>query len=141
MTKYLLSVVCHLLSVVCRLSKIHGRGVVIAVPLRRVGVARVGLLTGASVPVMGNVSDTSGVGVGEGSSRVGMGAWVGVGSKVPAGGLMNVGGGCVGVRSPVVRVMTVGVGGRGIKLGRIKRLNVPMQYITNEPITAIARQP
>ena len=53
------------------------------------------------------VSSTVGVWV---NSRVGIGAWVGVASRVPPGRLMNVGGGFVGVESNAVRVMTVGVG-------------------------------
>lgn len=107
----------------------------------RVGVPRVALATGVSVLVSESVSVSSGVGVSEGVSRVGMGAWVGVEGNTPPGKLINVGGGLVGVRSRIVRVMTVGVGARGIKVGRSKILNVPMQYITNEPITAITKQP
>jgi hypothetical protein len=87
----------------------HGRGVFVTVPVvRRVGV-RVALPLGMRVPVMGKVLVSSTVGVWV-NSRVGIGACVGVGSRVPPGKLMNVGGGFVAVGSNAVRVMTVGVG-------------------------------
>ncbi len=104
------------------------------------GNVRVALPPGKSVPVIGKVFVSSTVGVCDGS-RVGIGACVGVGGKVPPGKLMNVGGGLVGVPSNTVRVITVGVGARGTKLWRTKMLNVPAQYIVNAPSTMIARQP
>jgi hypothetical protein len=89
----------------------HGRGVFVAVPVvRRVGV-RVALPVGKRVPVMGKVLVSSTVGVWV-NSRVGIGAWVGVASRVPPGKLMNVGGGFVGVESNTVRVTAVGVDAR-----------------------------
>ena len=128
----------------------QGRGVFVIVPvIRRVevhvavvggtGVPRVALPEGI-VPVIASVLLKSTVGVSVGSSRVGIGAWVGVGSRVPPGKLMNVGG-LVGVESSAGRVMIVGVGARSPRFGRIKMLNVPAQYITSAPITTIARQP
>lgn len=114
--------------------------------MRRVGVRvavaepRVTMPGGVRVPVIGRVFVSSTVGVCVGS-RVGIGACVGVGSKVPPGKLMNVGGGLVAVDSNAARVMTVGVEARCPRLGRIKMLTVPAQYITIAPITAMARQP
>ena len=85
--------------------------VFVTVPVvRRVGV-RVALLIGRTVPVMGRVLVSSTVGVWV-NSRVGIGAWVGVASRVPPGKLINVGGGFVGVESNTVSVMAVGVGAR-----------------------------
>jgi hypothetical protein len=122
--------------------------VYVAVPfIRRVGVRvaggvpRVALPGGMSVPVMLTVLVKSRVGVSVGNSRVGIGAWVGVATRVPPGKLMNVGGGLVEVGSNAGRVTIVGVGARWLKFGRTRMLNVPAQYITIAPITTIARQP
>jgi hypothetical protein len=107
--------------------------------VRRVGV-RVALTDGKTVPGIGRVPVSSIVGVGDGS-REGIGAWVGVGSKVPPGRLRNVGGGFVAVGSNAVRVMTVGVGARGARFWRTRMLNVPPQYMANALRTIMARQP
>jgi hypothetical protein len=108
-----------------------------------VGVPRVTLVGVKSVPVIGTVANVSrvGVGVAVGGSRVGMGACVGVASKVPGGNGMIVGGGRVGVTPKIGGVIGVGVGARGTKLERTKMLTVPAQYITSEPMTAMAKQP
>lgn len=106
-----------------------------------VGVTRV--TVGASGVPAGNVPNASlvGVSVGEGGSRVGMGAWVGVASSVPGGNGRMVGGGFVTVAPIKVGMMGVGVAARGIRLGRARILTVPAQYITSAPMTAMKRQP
>lgn len=109
----------------------------------RVGGTRVAVVGASNVLVMGAVPNASTVGVrvGVGGSRVGIGAWVGVASNVPGGRGMMVGGGKVGVKPKSAGVTSVGVDARGTKLERTRMLTVPRQYITSEPITAIARQP
>lgn len=91
-----------------------------------------------SVLVMDGVPHAS---VGVGSSRVGIGACVGVASNLPGGKGMMVGGGRVGVNPKNAGVTSVGVGGRGTRLERTRMLTVPAQYITSEAMTAMARQP
>jgi len=115
----------------------------VAVPAR--GGVRVAVDAPRVTVVGANVGETPnasvGVGVAVGSSRVGIGACVGVASKVPGGTKMSVGGGCVGEAPQLNGVIGVGVGARCTRLGRINRLNVPAQYITTEVMRAIARQP
>lgn len=110
-----------------------------AVMIRRVEV----MVSVARVPVIvtlgaGLVRSTVGVKVG--SSRVGMGAWVGVGASVPRVGTISVTGARVAVAVWVGLANKVAVGGR-CNDGRTIKLKVPAQYSTPNVITITARQP
>ncbi len=106
---------------------------------RRAGAVR-GVPVGVGVAVgAGFVRSTVGVMVAGGS--VGMGACVGVETKVPGGRLIKVGSACVGVGTRVGRTMSVGVAPRDRSEGRITRLVRPAQYMVAAPIRRMMIQP
>ena len=111
--------------------------------MRRVGVSvtvRVKLIV-AVIDMVGAGLVKSTVGVSVAGSRVGIGAWVGVDTKVPLGTLIKVGRTWVGVGASVAGARKVGVAGRSSSDGRTNQLAVPAQYKTDVPMRMMARQP
>ena len=106
----------------------YGLIVFVGVTTRRVGVSVRVRLTVVVIDAVGAGFVRSTVGVSVASSRVGIGAWVGVEIKVPLGRLINVGRACVGIAIRVGGGTIVGVADRSTrKEGRINMLAMPAQ--------------